>query len=82
MPLPADKAAMLNELAATTGPQFDRLYGRYQRDAHEQTLNLYRSYAQNGTDPTLVSYAQSVIPHLEQHLAATRNLPGATGRMR
>jgi predicted outer membrane protein len=74
--LPPEKMTMLNELASASGPQFDRLYGRYQRTAHEETLNLYRTYAQNGRDPALVTYAQSVVPHLEQHLAEARRLPG------
>ncbi|KAB0264088.1 DUF4142 domain-containing protein [Microvirga brassicacearum] len=78
VPLDPQKTAMLNELAGSTGRQFDQRYGRYQLAAHEEALNLYRSYAQSGSDPALVTYAQSVIPHLEQHLADARRLPGAT----
>ena len=78
VPLDPQKTAMLNELASTSGPQFDRLYGRYQQAAHAETLNLYQSYAQNGTDPALTSFAKSVIPHLEQHLADASRLPGAS----
>lgn len=78
--LDAEKSQMLNELASTSGPQFDRLYGQYQRAAHQETLALYQQYAQTGTDPSLVQYAQSVIPHLEHHLAETRRLPGAANR--
>jgi predicted outer membrane protein len=81
--LDPEKTAMLNQLASTSGPQFDRLYGQAQRMAHQETLGLYQAYAQNGTDPSLRQYAQSVIPHLEQHLANTRSLPGAaSGRRR
>ncbi|AWM86155.1 DUF4142 domain-containing protein [Microvirga sp. 17 mud 1-3] len=75
--LDAEKTQMLNQLASTTGPQFDRLYGRYQRAAHQETLALYEQYAQTGTDPALVTYARSVIPHLEHHLTNARRLPGA-----
>jgi predicted outer membrane protein len=78
VPLDAEKTAMLNELASASGSQFDRLYGRYQQAAHQKTLNLYQSYAQNGSDRSLVTFAQSVIPHLEQHLAEANRLPGAT----
>ena len=28
----------------------------------------------------LVQFAQQVIPHLEEHLAMTRRLPGGSGR--
>ena len=76
--LDAEKTAMLNELASAKGSQFDRLYGRYQQTAHQNALNLYQSYAQNGSDRSLAAFAQSVVPHLEQHLAAASRLPGAT----
>jgi len=79
IPLDAEKTAMLNQLASANGSQFDRLYGRTQWMAHGETLNLYRSYAANGTDPALVNYAQSVIPHLEQHYAESQRLPGVSG---
>jgi predicted outer membrane protein len=80
VPLDAEKSAMLNQLATASGPQFDRLYGRSQWMAHGEALNLYRSYAMNGNDPALVTFAQSVIPHLEQHYAESRRLPGAGNR--
>jgi len=83
VPLDAEKTTMLNQLASASGPQFDRLYGRSQWMAHGEALNLYRSYAANGNDPALVTFAQSVIPHLEQHYAESRRLPGvSTGTRR
>jgi predicted outer membrane protein len=80
VPLSPEKTAMLNELASASGPQFDRLYGRYQRQAHEEALALHSNYAQNGGDPSLRQFAASVVPHIEHHLADTRRLPGATSR--
>jgi predicted outer membrane protein len=77
-PLDARKTAMLNELAAASGSRFDRLYGQAQRMAHQEALGLFTAYAQSGSDPQMVAFAQSVIPHLEQHLAAARRLPGGS----
>jgi predicted outer membrane protein len=74
--LDGTQSAMLQRLASARGPQFDRLYGQAQRAAHRDALALYASYARNGRDPAMVAYAQSVIPHLEQHLAEARRLPG------
>lgn len=82
MPLSPEKTAMLNQLASTSGAQFDRLYGQYQRMGHQEALNLHASYAQAGGDPSLRQFASSVVPHIEQHLAESRRLPGATGRRR
>jgi len=81
--LDAEKTAMLNQLASTSGPQFDRLYGQAQRMAHQEALALHATYAQSGTDPSLRQFAASVVPHIEHHLAEASRLPGATaGRRR
>jgi predicted outer membrane protein len=80
--LDAEKTQMLNELASTSGRQFDRLYGQYQRMAHQQALGLYQTYAQSGTDPALRQFATSVVPHLEHHYAEARRLPGAAAMRR
>ncbi|HZH52940.1 MAG TPA: DUF4142 domain-containing protein [Microvirga sp.] len=75
--LDAEKSAMLNQLASTSGRQFDRLYGQAQRMAHQEALAMYTTYAQTGTDPALRQFAASVVPHLEHHYAEARRLPGA-----
>jgi predicted outer membrane protein len=83
VPLDAEKSALLNQLASTSGPQFDRLYGQAQRTAHQEALALHESYAQNGTDPSLRQFASSVVPHIEHHIDEARRLPGgAVGRRR
>lgn len=82
IPLSAEKTAMLNQLASASGPEFDRLYGQAQRMSHQEALALYQNYAQAGTDPALRQFAVSVIPHLEQHAADARRLPGASARRR
>jgi predicted outer membrane protein len=82
VPLTPEKTAMLNQLASASGSQFDRLYGQYQRMAHQEALNLHSSYAQSGSDPSLRQFAASVVPHIEHHLAETRRLPGGTARRR
>jgi predicted outer membrane protein len=78
VPLSPEKTAMLNQLASTSGPQFDRLYGQAQRMAHQEALALHSTYAQTGADPSLRQFAASVIPHLENHAADAQRLPGGT----
>ncbi len=81
--LDPQKSAMLNELASASGSQFDRLYGQYQRMAHQEALALHASYAQSGTDPSLRQFAASVVPHIEHHIDEARRLPGGSvGRRR
>lgn len=76
VPLDAQKAAMLNNLAATSGPRFDRLYGQYQRMGHREAIGLYTAYLQTGSDPALRNFAQQTLPHLQMHYAESRRLPG------
>jgi predicted outer membrane protein len=82
VPLSPDKMAMLNQLASTSGPQFDRLYGQAQRMAHQEALALHATYAQSGGDPALRQFAASVVPHIEHHLQDARRLPGGTAARR
>lgn len=78
IPLNPEKTAMLNQLASTSGAQFDRLYGQYQRTGHQEALALHSNYAQSGGDPSLRQFAASVVPHIEQHMAEARRLPGGS----
>jgi predicted outer membrane protein len=75
--LDARRADMLNRLVAARGPQFDRLYGQMQVAAHREAVALFSTYAQVGTDPNLRVFAQQTLPHLQNHMALARSLPGA-----
>ena len=77
--LDARHAAMLNQLASASGPQFDRLYARMQVMAHQEALALHGGYAQAGTDPALRAFAGQVTPHIRHHLAMARRLSGGRG---
>lgn len=70
--------AMLAELSATpAGPRFDRLYVRQQVQAHQMAIGMTQAYAQGGPNPALRTYAQQVLPSLEEHYSMARRLPGA-----
>ncbi len=72
--LDARHATMLNQLASTSGRQFDALYAQMQVMAHQEALALHGGYAQAGSDPALRNFAASVTPHIQQHLAQARRL--------
>ena len=75
--LDARHANMLNRLVRLRGPQFDRTYAQMQVAAHREAVGLFATYAQAGTDPGLRTFAQQTLPHLQEHLAIARSLPGA-----
>ncbi|HEV2602198.1 MAG TPA: DUF4142 domain-containing protein [Microvirga sp.] len=75
VPLDARKAAMLNQLASASGPQFDRLYGQMQLMSHQEAIGMFTAYIQSGDDPQMVAFAQSALPHLQDHAVKARRLP-------
>ena len=72
--LDARHAAMLNQLAATSGRRFDALYAQMQVMAHQEAVGLFSAYAQSGGDPALVNFARQVLPTLQMHLAMAQRL--------
>jgi len=42
--------------------------------AHEQTIELFRNYAEQGDNADLKAFAQSTLPKLEQHLQEAKQL--------
>jgi putative membrane protein len=70
------RAAMLNQLTAVTGREFDRLYLDMQRGTRQETLGLYQAYAQSGSDPALLTFARERIPLLQQQYQAITRLAG------
>lgn len=73
-----DKAkAMILQLR--DGENFDEAYANNQVVAHEQTIELYREYAQNGENTELKQFAESTLQELEQHLQHAKELASKHG---
>ncbi len=70
----ADKAAALQQLAAASGAQFDRLYIKVQTDAHVEAVGLFSGYAQNGQPGALKDFAATTLPTLTIHYAMAKQL--------
>jgi putative membrane protein len=56
------------------GKQFDETYDKAQREGHEEAVELFRAYAQNGDNKDLRRWAAKTLPHLEHHLAMAEKL--------
>ncbi len=70
--------AMLAELSATpAGPRFDRLYVSQQVQSHQMAIGMTQAYAQSGPNPALRTYAQQVLPSLQEHYSMLQRMPGA-----
>ena len=77
--LDARHAAMLSQLQAAQGRQFDALYAQMQAQAHQEAVGLFTAYVRSGTDPGMRAFAQSVLPSLQHHLGMARRLSGVRG---
>jgi predicted outer membrane protein len=72
--LDSRRAAMLNQLAAASGREFDQLYRQMQVMAHQEAIALFTAYAQQPDDPALGAFARQTLPHLRAHYASARRL--------
>jgi putative membrane protein len=70
----ADHQKKLDELRDLNGKQFDETYDKTQLQGHEEAVDLFRAYAQNGDNNDLKRWAAKTLPHLEHHLAMAEKL--------
>lgn len=61
-------ASMMKELQGASGEDFDRMYHQDQVQAHQTAVQLFESYAANGDNNDLKSFASKVLPDLRGHL--------------
>lgn len=66
-------------LQVRDGESFDKAYANNQVVAHEQTIELFREYADKGDDAELKAFAKETLPKLEDHLKHAKELAKAHG---
>jgi putative membrane protein len=69
-----DQQAKLDELGNLWGKSFDDAYSRDQRESHQDEIDLFQQYAQNGDNPTLKQWAAKMLPELKSHLTSAQGL--------
>jgi putative membrane protein len=66
--LPTDAQQLHDELAQKSGEEFDRAYMDEMVKDHEEDVEKFRQYTENGQDPDLTGFAKETLPVLEEHL--------------
>jgi putative membrane protein len=56
-----------DKLNSASAGKFDKDYIQAQSQAHIETIALFKSYAENGDNPAIKTFAQQTLPTLEQH---------------
>lgn len=74
--LPPDMQQMRDRLARLSGAEFDRMYVRHMVEDHKKDVSDFEKQAENGTDPSLRTFAQQTLPTLREHLTLAEGLAG------
>jgi len=72
--LDAEHQQKLDQLKSASGADFDRMYDTMQKQAHQDAVAMFQSYAANGDNPQLKRWAAKTLPHLQNHLKKADNL--------
>jgi putative membrane protein len=68
MKLDDEHAKLYKQLESAKGADFDKLYAKIQTEGHEEALKLHQTYAENGDQPDLKTFAGEVSKVVEMHL--------------
>ncbi|HEY6824890.1 MAG TPA: DUF4142 domain-containing protein [Steroidobacteraceae bacterium] len=77
--LDTSHAATKTRLEGMSGSNFDKSYVESQLKAHEKTVDLLEKEISSGQDADAKAFAQSVLPTVQHHLQAVRNLASEQG---
>ncbi|MGX5722354.1 DUF4142 domain-containing protein [Shinella zoogloeoides] len=69
-----DQKESLEGLRKLQGAEFSEDYIDDQVDAHEDTVDLFKRYGEEGDNPTLKAWAAATAPHLQEHLDMAKGL--------
>ena len=72
--LDEERLALIRELREAGAGDFDGKYLDQQTESHENTLNLFRDYANNGDNDQLKQLASRGLPTIENHLQTVQAL--------
>nr|CAD6610076.1 hypothetical protein RKHAN_02267 [Rhizobium sp. Khangiran2] len=65
---------MLEELKAAEGEEFSQEYLSAQEDAHEDAVDLFQRYGEEGDNAELKAWAAKTVPALEHHLKMVEDM--------
>ena len=66
--LDAAHVALKDSLMTLTGPQFDSVYINSQVRDHQLAITLFQNEANSGNHQDLRNFAETMLPHLQEHL--------------
>ncbi len=76
-----ERQTEFNQLKSSSERNFDRLFRTQQIKGHREALRIFQSFASNGDNADLRSFAQSSIAMLQRHLDQAEKLREPSGVM-
>lgn len=70
-------AEKMDDVRTATTDQFDRIYLRWQIQAHQVSVALFTNYSQSGDNAPLKQFAAELLPTLQAHLSRAEQLNAA-----
>jgi putative membrane protein len=77
--LDAEHKQQLSQLRKLKGADFDKEFATTALKGHAETIALFQREAQQGQDPAVKEYAQSMLPELQHHLDMAKNMAKNVG---
>jgi putative membrane protein len=65
---------MLEKLKTLQGTEFTKQYHEDQEEAHEDAIDLFKRYGQEGENAELKAWAAKTAPALDHHLQMARDM--------
>jgi putative membrane protein len=78
--LPSDLQAKLDDLKGKSGADFDKAYMTLQVNAHQDALNLFQRYAQDGDVAAIRNFAAATAPVVQAHLTHAKGVEAGLGK--
>jgi putative membrane protein len=72
--LDAEHQKKLDDLKKLSGKALDEAYDQMQVQAHQEAVDLFTQYSQNGDNPDLKKWAGETLPALKKHLNMAQQL--------
>jgi putative membrane protein len=67
--------SMIDALNKASADDFDKTYAKQQVDAHQEAVDLFKSYSKDGDNASLKQFATKTLPVIQEHLEMAKKLP-------
>jgi len=77
---PGPAVTTLNQkLSSVSGAEFDQMYMDHMLSGHKGAINTFENEIENGQNPAIKSYAEKVLPVIQDHIRIAEDVGGKMG---